>query len=60
MDDCGDNSDEVNCVCDAAIEFQCVSGGCVNSTWVCDGESDCSDGSDEDAELCGYTTPTPG
>merc|ERR1711934_601243 len=31
----------------AAGEFQCASGECVQSDWVCDTESDCTDGSDE-------------
>ena len=34
-------------VCDPAIEFACAAGGCVNATWVCDGEPDCFDESDE-------------
>ncbi|XP_072017026.1 SCO-spondin-like [Amphiura filiformis] len=57
--DCGDNSDEVNgCVCDSSIEFNCTIAGCINVTWVCNGEADCFDGSDERAELCGFTTET--
>ena len=48
INDCGDNSDEVDgCVCDPVTDFQCVIGGCVNATWRCDGELDCYDGSDE-------------
>ena len=58
--DCPDNSDEiVGCPSCDVTEFQCKSGSCLNATWVCDGEPDCFDGSDEAAELCGYTTVAP-
>jgi hypothetical protein len=55
--DCAGYSDEtLNCTCDPD-DFECDSGGCVNGTWVCDGEEDCYDGSDEG--VC-VTTETPG
>ena len=31
-------------------EFRCASGECISKTWLCDGEKDCLDGSDEN--LC--------
>ena len=52
FDDCGDNSDEVGCVCDPSLEFECTAGGCIADAWVCDGESDCTDGSDELGCVC--------
>ncbi|KAF2887473.1 hypothetical protein ILUMI_18700 [Ignelater luminosus] len=51
MADCEDGSDELNCksvIC-ADKEFQCDEPDyrCIPSSWVCDGEKDCSKGSDE-------------
>ncbi|XP_069460981.1 suppressor of tumorigenicity 14 protein homolog isoform X2 [Ambystoma mexicanum] len=44
--DCGDLSDENNCVCDDA-QFRCDNGLCKTKLWVCDHVNDCGDHSDE-------------
>ncbi|XKL67529.1 hypothetical protein PGB90_003020 [Kerria lacca] len=36
----------------AARQFQCDNGHCVPLNWVCEGESDCEDNSDESPTLC--------
>ena len=36
-----------------ARNFPCNNTLCVHKMWVCDGEDDCGDGSDEATELCG-------
>ena len=35
-------------------DFNCATGApsCIPKTWVCDGEKECTDGSDEEHELC--------
>ena len=45
-------TDEVNCNKD---KFNCTIGNlqCIPWLWVCDGDEDCTDGSDEADGLCG-------
>eukprot|EP00057_Strongylocentrotus_purpuratus_P023992 XP_011678466.1 PREDICTED: low-density lipoprotein receptor-related protein 2-like [Strongylocentrotus purpuratus] len=54
--DCGDNSDEVNCedLSCGPDQFECYwTGQCIRQDSVCDGLSDCFYGEDE--EDCGFT-----
>uniref|UniRef100_A0A3B3R2I7 Low density lipoprotein receptor-related protein 2a n=1 Tax=Paramormyrops kingsleyae TaxID=1676925 RepID=A0A3B3R2I7_9TELE len=58
MDDCHDNSDEVNCgaynaTC-SPTAFTCANRRCVPMNWRCDGHNDCFDNSDE------HSCPTRG
>ena len=43
-----------NVTCKAGY-FPCAEGSqkCIESWWVCDGDAECSDGSDESPALCG-------
>ncbi len=36
----------------ASVNFTCRNGQCVTRRKVCDGQPDCSDGSDEDTRFC--------
>ena len=42
-------------ICDAAA-FNCTRKNpqCIPWLWVCDGDADCADGSDEEEDLCGW------
>ncbi|KAM7543200.1 hypothetical protein Aperf_G00000009526 [Anoplocephala perfoliata] len=40
-------------------QLQCKDGRCVNAAAFCDGNRDCSDGSDEDRNFCPAVKPTP-
>uniref|UniRef100_A0A3P9I1T8 Suppression of tumorigenicity 14b n=1 Tax=Oryzias latipes TaxID=8090 RepID=A0A3P9I1T8_ORYLA len=45
--DCGDNSDEMSCICRKSY-IKCKNGLCKPQMWTCDGYNDCGDGTDEE------------
>lgn len=47
-----------NVTCSAA-EFTCSSGQCISKSFVCSGQGDCSDHSDESLEQCGCQPAPP-
>ena len=43
----------------APTQFRCQQPPvCIPERWICDGENDCDEGSDEDNDLCGNRQPS--
>ncbi|KAH3868410.1 hypothetical protein DPMN_031557, partial [Dreissena polymorpha] len=59
IDDCGDNSDEIDCPSQKCGpgDFQCKNNRCIPMNQRCNNRNDCSDWSDE--LYCSFTTPSP-